>query len=1327
MPFDSTVDGLEKSGLELGADYWVRNLREAVAFDRGITTALEGGGEIFLEVSPHPSMPRAIEEIAQSLGKTSCYVPSLARGEDEGGSLVRSLGALFTRGVAVDFDAFAPTGRVVETPLYAYQRERYWFSERSRLDHDRAIHPFLGAGSDSSLDPRVRSWDFMLDADSAGFVADMRLGGAPFAAVGLLIELAQAASADAFPGQKTRLRDLELLHPIELGSGGRRRVQVVLRRGHDDSHELRVSTRRDDGDDWRLHGRCRVEIARTAAEDGALAAQSSLEATSRESISSERYAEALRRVGLELGPKCTTLRELAVSRGSETASVFGRMMLPRVVEAEWHAFHAHPALVEGALQLASLLGSSGRAVGVEALDRFEIDGGLGSDVWCRATRRAIEGRADGEEGEAGAFVVDYDFFDREGTPVARLSGARLRVLPAIDAKRAEAASGLHPITWQPLAEMDDPTTDSNGKEVERWLVISDDSTEAGLLATELQKQGASARFCEKVEDLAPLVELMNAESHRPWGFVLLAWGTGSAGGDPEPEGHRAYRVASWADAIRPHALDARQFWIATRGLQPIAPGERPVEQIGRHVAREIEAFTDAVELHVCRLFDASAEVRPRERRHLASLLGRSGEERQFVSRGDEVFVPRLGQAVPARSARGVVRSSAAGERSFRAEIRPEAHGIASIGFIEDAHPPDPSALGSNEVAVEVRSVALSQLDVLSSLGLSRTPTDVGSDRRVAVEAADGASEDPAVPGRDFAGVVVGVGRAVSGLSVGDAVVGLSRGALARGLVVSRKNVVRMPASLGFEHGAALPFAYVVARHALEDVGRVRPGDRVLVGGASGGIGLALIAVARRLGAQVTASAQGEQRSRALEARGIPAIDSSDSVAFAAALSGREFDVIVGSDSGARLHGLIARLASGGRYLDLCPRFDFERPELGSLSLGRNRSLCSIDSAEWMRSEPAAVGRLLEESMAAVERGELPSLPVTSFPVAGAHRALRFMAQNRHLGRVCLDLSAADALAIESRVQDTQSLAGRGPCLVSGSGSRLRSRVIEWLQGKQADAIVEAPMGEGVEELLSISTGVSASEELGAWIHVAAEDEPGRAAIRERMASLPGCLRVFMSLRPPVVGDPAKDRAWETRLWVDRLSIGVAHATGPWLDLSVSEDVSGELLSAALDEGRATAVCRPDGPQRLDDEADARAALVVLEGEELSQRLAGGVLPSPLLADLVADAGGRENALPTHSEFKALSPPEQKRAMQAFVFAELSAVLGLGATQRDALSAASRLDTLGLDSLMSLELFMGLGRSLELEITPDWFESIPTLAEVATRLAERYAASARSPS
>ena len=73
-------------------------------------------------------------------------------------------------------------------------------------------------------------------------------------------------------------------------------------------------------------------------------------------------------------------------------------------------------------------------------------------------------------------------------------------------------------------------------------------------------------------------------------------------------------------------------------------------------------------------------------------------------------------------------------------------------------------------------------------------------------------------------------------------------------------------------------------------------------------------------------------------------------------------------------------------------------------------------------------------------------------------------------------------------------------------------------------------------------------------------------------------------------------------------------------------------------------------------------------------------------------------------------------------AELGGVLGLGEAEAEALDASRALDGLGLDSLMTLELFTGLARQLELEIGRDWFASIPTLGEVAATLTERFAES-----
>ena len=108
-----------------------------------------------------------------------------------------------------------------------------------------------------------------------------------------------------------------------------------------------------------------------------------------------------------------------------------------------------------------------------------------------------------------------------------------------------------------------------------------------------------------------------------------------------------------------------------------------------------------------------------------------------------------------------------------------------------------------------------------------------------------------VPGLDVAGTVVRVGPAVSRFRAGDEVFGFGRGSFAEYTVARESRLARKPASVTFEQAAVVPVSAVTALQALTGAGRVRPADKVLITGASGGVGSYAVQLARAFGAEVT--------------------------------------------------------------------------------------------------------------------------------------------------------------------------------------------------------------------------------------------------------------------------------------------------------------------------------------------------------------------------------------------------------------------------------------------------------------------------------------------
>ena len=108
-----------------------------------------------------------------------------------------------------------------------------------------------------------------------------------------------------------------------------------------------------------------------------------------------------------------------------------------------------------------------------------------------------------------------------------------------------------------------------------------------------------------------------------------------------------------------------------------------------------------------------------------------------------------------------------------------------------------------------------------------------------------------VPGRDLAGTVVAVGSAVTKFSPGEEVYGTGHGSFAQYAVAPEDQLARKPGNLSFQQAAVVPVSALTALQALTDVGRLQPGQQVLIIGASGGVGSYAVQLAKAFGAEVT--------------------------------------------------------------------------------------------------------------------------------------------------------------------------------------------------------------------------------------------------------------------------------------------------------------------------------------------------------------------------------------------------------------------------------------------------------------------------------------------
>ncbi len=649
VPFYSTVTGGPLDTAALDREYWYRNLREPVQFAAVVRALLDEGQRAFVEVSPHPVLTmgaqETVEEALEEPGD-AVVVGSLRREQGGPQRFLVSLAEVWARGVEVDWEALfeGAGGQRVKLPTYAFQRERYWLQgapgagDVSSAGLRSPGHPLLGAMVDLAAGEQ---WLFTgrLSVQQPAWLADHVVFGMPLVPGTAFLELALHVGSHADCGV---LEELVVEAPLVLPAQGAVTLQVSL--GLPDESGRRsvtISSRPASPEEdalaaepWTRHA-SGVLVAgeastagRAGGERAATLAAEAWPPPGAEPIAIEELYDELAARGIEYGPAFSVLRA-AWWHGQE---LLAEIALAEGEHEEASAYGAHPALLDGALQL---MGAT--------LLRDLAEGGdpEQSGVYLPFSFGGVELHASGASSLRASILpltsdtVSLAVADGAGRPVASMDSLTMREVSVeqLGAARGAFDNALFGMQWSAAAAPPSPQPSTDA------LVLLGD--ERSAFAESLRAKGVRV---EAHADLSSLCETVEQGGSAP-ATVIVDCGPEQRGGstDTGPDldldrlrgaAHRVLELVQlWLSEER--FGDARLV-LVTRGAVSVDPANDPLH--GLELAPVWGLVRSAQAEHPGRLALIDVDAETGGAALLAALASR---ESQLVIRDGQIAVPRL--------------------------------------------------------------------------------------------------------------------------------------------------------------------------------------------------------------------------------------------------------------------------------------------------------------------------------------------------------------------------------------------------------------------------------------------------------------------------------------------------------------------------------------------------------------------------------------------------------------------------------------------------------------------------------------------------------------
>ncbi|GAK49436.1 alcohol dehydrogenase, zinc-binding domain protein [Candidatus Moduliflexus flocculans] len=315
-------------------------------------------------------------------------------------------------------------------------------------------------------------------------------------------------------------------------------------------------------------------------------------------------------------------------------------------------------------------------------------------------------------------------------------------------------------------------------------------------------------------------------------------------------------------------------------------------------------------------------------------------------------------------------------------IRVQEPGEPDVMKLEEMADPTPDV---GQIVVQVKAIGVNPVDTYIRLGKQGY-----------------APKCPYTPGMDAAGIVEAVGAGVTGFAVGDRVycAGTLSGAYAEKALCDQSQVHRLPERISFQQGAALGVPYGTAYRALFQRAGAEPGETVLIHGASGGVGVAAVQLARAAGMVVIGTAGTPEGRKLLEAQGAHhVVNHHEPEHLQQALDltgGQGVNVILEMLANVNLGHDLPILAKGGRVVVIGSRGDVQITP--RLLMGKDASILGMTLMNVPKPALASIHTAL---IAGLENGSLQPVIGRELPLHDAPQAHRLIMESSAFGKIVL--------------------------------------------------------------------------------------------------------------------------------------------------------------------------------------------------------------------------------------------------------------------------------------------------------------------------------------